>query len=255
VVHVVVVEPAPLLRREVAVPPDLDPGLDELGAEHAPRPAHLGLHLHHGLPDQVELLRRALRHAVNADASFNRITVDTDTSTSDTVAVLANGQAGNHPIREADATFDAFTEALTELCRALAYQVISDGEGVNHVIRVRVAGAAGGEDARRVARAVADSPLVKTAVHGHDPNWGRIAAAVGRSGARVEPAKLMIKIGRITVFKAGEPATFDQAAVSERMNRPEVMLEIDLGLGPGTSEILGCDLSRDYIAINADYTT
>jgi len=203
----------------------------------------------------VPLLRRALRQAVNADASFNRITVDTDTSTSDTVAVLANGQAGNRPIRKADSAYAAFAEALTEVCRDLAYQVISDGEGVNHVIRVRVAGAATGKDAARVARAVADSPLVKTAVHGHDPNWGRIAAAAGRSGARVDPVKMTITIGGVTVFKAGEPARFDEAVVSARMNKPEVLIAVDLGLGRGSGEILGCDLSRDYIAINADYTT
>jgi len=201
------------------------------------------------------LLRRALRDAVNADASFNRITVDTDTSTSDTVAILANAQAGNRPIREAGKDYQAFTEALAELCRDLAYKVIADGEGVNHVIRVRVVGAASGKDAQRAARAVADSPLVKTAVHGHDPNWGRIAAATGRSGAKVDPLKMTIQIGRITVFKAGEPATFNEQTVSKRMNKPQVAIDVDLGLGEGTCEVLGCDLSREYIAINADYTT
>ena len=201
------------------------------------------------------LLRRALKRAVNADASFNRITVDTDTSTSDTVVVLANGQAGNQPIRKVGEAYEAFTEALTELCRNLAYQIIADGEGVNHVIRVRVAGAATQRGAEKVARTVADSPLVKTAVHGHDPNWGRIAAAAGRSGAKVTPAKLAIRIGGISVYKAGEPVRFNEKTVSDRMARPEVTIDIDLGLGDGECEVLGCDLSREYITINANYTT
>jgi glutamate N-acetyltransferase/amino-acid N-acetyltransferase len=201
------------------------------------------------------LLRRALKQAVNADASFNRITVDTDTSTSDTVVVLANGQAGNRPIRKVGEAYEAFTEALTELCQDLAYQIIADGEGVNHVTRVRVVGAATQRGAVKVARTVADSPLVKTAVHGHDPNWGRIAAAAGRSGAKVSPGKLAIRIGGISVYKAGQPVRFDERTVSDRMARAEVLIDIDLGLGDGECEVLGCDLSREYITINADYTT
>lgn len=201
------------------------------------------------------LLRRALKAAVNADASFNRISVDTDTSTSDTVAVLANGAADGPAIRETGPAYDAFAAALTQVCRSLAYQVIADGEGAKHVIRARVKAAASDREALAAARAIADSPLVKTAVHGADPNWGRIAMAVGKSGARVDPAKMTIRIGRTTVYRNAGPAKFDQAAASRQMQAAEVLIEVDLGQGPGDCEFLGCDLSREYITINADYTT
>ena len=201
------------------------------------------------------LLRRALRDAVNADASFNRITVDTDTSTSDTVAIMANGMAGNTPIRAAGPAYNKFAKALAEVCCALAYQIIADGEGVEHVIRVRVSKAASEKDALRVARSVADSPLVKTAVHGGDPNWGRLAMAVGKSGAKVDPSKLSLKLAGAQVFRRGGPVDFDAGAVSEAMRQPEVLIEVSLGLGTSECEVLGCDLSREYIAINADYTT
>ena len=201
------------------------------------------------------MLRRALRQAVDADASFNRLTVDSDTSTSDTVAILANGRGGAGAIDAPGPEFDRFAEALTELCRDLAYQVIRDGEGAAHVIRVSVVGARNDRDALRVARSVADSPLVKTAVHGRDPNWGRLAMAVGKSGARVDPSRLELSIGNTTVFRGGEPTPFEPEAVSEAMAGPEAPIAIDLGLGEGRCVCLGCDLSRDYIRINADYTT
>jgi glutamate N-acetyltransferase/amino-acid N-acetyltransferase len=201
------------------------------------------------------MLRRALKRAVNADASFNRISVDSDTSTSDTVAILASGLAGHQPIREPDSRFDDFTAGLTALCQDLAYQVIRDGEGAEHVIRVVVEHAGSEADALRAARAVADSPLVKTAVHGGDPNWGRIAMAVGKSGAQVNPARMSIRIGPTPVYREGRPTAFDEAEAAGHMAEPEVRLTVDLGLGAGRCEFLGCDLSRQYIAINADYTT
>lgn len=201
------------------------------------------------------LLRRALREAVDADASFNRITVDSDTSTSDTVALLANGRAGGRAIDSPAGRGEKFIEALADLCRDLARQVIADGEGAEHVIRVTVTGARSDRDARRAARSVADSPLVKTAVHGADPNWGRLVMAVGKSGAKVDPARLTVSIGRTRVFHAGEPTRFDAARVSRTMMAAEVPIEVDLGQGEGRCVYLGCDLSRDYIRINADYTT
>jgi glutamate N-acetyltransferase/amino-acid N-acetyltransferase len=201
-------------------------------------------------------LRRALRDAVNADASLNRISVDTDTSTSDTVAVLASGLAGNDRITSTAAPgYAKFAAALCDLCRDLAYQVISDGEGAEHVIRVTVDGAKSQPDALRVARAVADSPLVKCAVHGADPNWGRIAAAAGRSGAKVDSERLVIRIGKTAVYRKSGPAKFSEAALSRVMKQPEVHIRVDLGLGKGHAEVLGCDLSREYVAINADYHT
>ncbi len=203
----------------------------------------------------LPLLRAALRDAVNADASFNRTSVDTDTSPSDTVVLLASGAAGHAPIKKRDADYARFVEALTALCRDLAYQIVADGEGVEHVLRVRVSGARSAPDALRVARAVADSPLVKTAVHGGDPNWGRLTMAAGKSGALVRADKLIVKIGSIMVYKYGTPANADLKKLEALMKKSEVLLSFDLGLGRGTCEFLGCDLSRDYIRINADYTT
>ncbi len=201
-------------------------------------------------------LRRALKEAVNADASFNRITVDSDTSTSDTVAVLASGLAGHRRIDSTGAPgYGPFAEALTALCKDLAYQVIADGEGAEHVIRVTVTGAKSKAEALRAARTIADSPLVKTAVHGADPNWGRIAAAAGRSGAAVDPAKMTIRIGRTTVYRQAGPAKFDPHAVSKTMRRSEVPIAVSLGLGKARAEVLGCDLGREYVTINADYHT
>ncbi len=207
-----------------------------------------------GLPQ----LRKALRIAVNAEASFNRISVDTDTSTSDTVAILANG-AADHPRPAANSGELAdFTRALTEVCQELAYAVIADGEGARHVIHVTVTGAASQADALNVARTVADSPLVKTAVHGGDPNWGRLVAAIGRADARVDPAKLTVGICGSTVFRRGEPTRFDANKVARAMARFDVPIEINLGRDSrdrGRCVFLGCDLSREYVSINADYTT
>lgn len=201
------------------------------------------------------MLRVALKHAANADASFNRITVDSDTSPSDTVAVLANGMAENARIGVAGASSRKFTEALTDLCRDLAYQIVQDGEGATKVIRVVVEGAKNPADALRAARAVADSPLVKTAVHGGDPNWGRLTAAVGKSGAASKAEKLSVKIGPITVYDRGAPAAADLGTLEHLMNQREVTVTINLRMGKSRCEVLGCDLSREYITINADYHT
>jgi glutamate N-acetyltransferase/amino-acid N-acetyltransferase len=201
------------------------------------------------------MLRAAIKLAVNADASFNRISVDTDTSPSDTVAILASGLAGNEKITTRSADFDKFTAALTDLSRDLAYQIIRDGEGVTRVIRVIVHNARSSADALKAARAVADSPLVKCAVHGGDPNWGRLTAAVGRSGAAVQAGKLTVKIGPVTVYDKGAPAAADVKKLEALMSSPEVVFHIDLRMGTGRCEFLGCDLSRDYITINADYHT
>ncbi len=201
-------------------------------------------------------LKAALKQAV--DVSFNRLSVDHDTSTSDSVLALASGLAGNKRITTRGEHFKAFAKALAELCRELAYQVISDGEGATKVFRVIVQGAASGADADRVGRTVVGSPLVKTAVHGGDPNWGRIAAAVGRSGAKVNPDKLDIQIGKTPVLEAGQPVKLKAAAagrVERAMAQKEVVFTINLHQGKGSSEWLGCDLSREYVTINADYTT
>jgi glutamate N-acetyltransferase/amino-acid N-acetyltransferase len=201
-------------------------------------------------------LRQALRHAV--DRSFNRISVDEDTSTSDSVLVLASGAAGHRRITGRNA---AFTDALTRVCESLAYQVVKDGEGATKVFRVVVKGARSAADADRVGRTIVGSPLVKTAVHGGDPNWGRLVMAVGRSGAACRFATLTIGVGDVTVYRRGAPLTLDaagQARLKATMAAKEITFTIDLGMSrssAGEATWLGCDLSREYIAINADYTT
>lgn len=203
----------------------------------------------------LPLLRSALQEAVNAPASFNRISVDTDTSPSDTVAAMASGRAGGRTIAARGKLYTQFVAALTELCRDLAYQVIADGEGATKVIRVVVRGAGTEPDAVRIARAIAESPLVKSAVHGGDPNWGRLTMAIGKSGAAINPAKLAVSIGDIEVYRHGQPTRADLPKLQKLMRRKEVVVTITAGAGRGATEFLGCDLSREYVAINADYRT
>lgn len=202
------------------------------------------------------LLKQALRFAVAQ--TFNRISVDSDKSTSDSVMVLANGQAGNRPIDSPGKAFNTFTESLTELCRDLCYQLVQDGEGVTRLMRVRVLGAASVKDADRVGRSIVDSPLVKTALHGADPNWGRIAMAAGKSDAKLRKDKLSICIGGMSIYEQGQPTKLGlnpPAKLNKAMAKKEVLIEVDLGLGKAEAVWLGCDLSRQYITINADYTT
>ena len=195
-------------------------------------------------------LARVLRSAV--EGSFNAISVDGDTSTNDTVVVLANGASGV-PVGYDDLA--AFGAGLAAVCRDLALAIVADGEGVTKVYEVRVTGAASDADARLAARQITDSNLVRTAIHGADPNWGRILAAAGRSGARVEAARASVGIGGVAVFSAGAPAAFDSAAVRAHFSRADVAITVDLGLGNGAAVAWGADLSADYVRINAEYTT
>ncbi|MEM9916325.1 MAG: bifunctional glutamate N-acetyltransferase/amino-acid acetyltransferase ArgJ [Planctomycetota bacterium] len=202
------------------------------------------------------MLKTALRYAVSE--TFNRVSVDSDKSTSDSVMVLANGLAGNRAIATPGKHFNTFTEALTDLCRDLCEQLIWDGEGVTRIMRVRVNGAASVKDADRVGRSVVDSPLVKTALHGADPNWGRIAMAAGKSDARLHKNKLSIAIASHDIYTQGQPTKLGlnpPAKLAKAMAAKEVVIDVDLGLGDVSAEWLGCDLSREYIHINADYTT
>ncbi len=194
--------------------------------------------------------RRALQ--VAADASFNAISVDGDTSTNDTVLLLASGASG---VAVVDGVWEPFVDALTEVCGELARAVVADGEGATKVFEVRVRGAASPADARAAARTITVSPLVKTAIHGADPNWGRILMAAGRSGARVDQRRASVRIGDVDVFSRGKPCTWDDAAVRRIFERPSIVLEIDLGVGDARSTAWGCDLSKDYVRINAEYTT
>jgi glutamate N-acetyltransferase/amino-acid N-acetyltransferase len=196
-------------------------------------------------------LEGMLRGAV--DASFNCISVDGDTSTNDTVLVLANGAAG-----AVDAA--AFAAALTELCTDLAQQIVRDGEGATKFITIRIRGAASDADARLAAKAVANSPLVKTAFYGGDANWGRILAAVGYSGAAVDPARagLWIAAGDaspLQLVRGGQPLDYAEADAGAVFAGPEITVTVDLGLGAGRATVWTCDLSHEYVSINGHYRT
>jgi glutamate N-acetyltransferase/amino-acid N-acetyltransferase len=189
-----------------------------------------------------------------ADATFNQVTIDGDGSTNDAVFLLASGRAAAPAAEDDGATLPALSAAVTAVCRSLAQQIAADGEGARRRIDVLVGGARHDADARLAARAVAASNLVKAAVHGADPNWGRIAAAAGRSGAEFDPARLAIRIGDTAVF-AGEPLPFDERAVSRTLRGRVVRLALHLGIGTGSGEAWGCDLSAEYVAINSEYRT
>jgi glutamate N-acetyltransferase / amino-acid N-acetyltransferase len=195
-------------------------------------------------------LRPMLRSA--ADESFNAISVDGDTSTNDTLLVLANGASG---VRVGTADGPVFLDALTAVCLDLARAIVADGEGATKVFEIRVTGAATESDARVAARTVTNSNLVKTAIHGADPNWGRILAAAGRSGAKVDAGRASVRIGGVAVFEKGTPRPFDAGAVRAIFERPDIAIELDLGLGEATARAWGSDLSAEYVRINADYTT
>jgi glutamate N-acetyltransferase / amino-acid N-acetyltransferase len=200
------------------------------------------------------VLRRALKQSV--DRSFNRITVDGDRSTSDTVAVLANGLAENAPLEAGARGIRDFARGLDALCERLARLLVSDGEGATKLVTVVVRGAATARDAQLTARSVANSPLVKTAFHGHDPNWGRIMAAVGKSPARVDPERVAILVDEEPLVERGTlraGARLDR--IQDIMRRPEYAITIDLGLGRSEDRVWTCDLSEEYVRINAKYTT
>lgn len=198
------------------------------------------------------VLQRALERAVSE--SFNRITVDGDTSTNDTVLVLANGQAQAPPV-EGGEDLDRFTEALTAVAQDLARMVVRDGEGAQRLVEVVVEGARDQADAERAAFAVATSLLVKTMLHGGEPNWGRVVAAVGYSGAEVDERRVAVWFGDVQVVHGGVgvAGVFEQAA--QALRRPEVLLRLDLGLGPGRARVWTCDLGEEYVRINGSYIT
>ena len=199
------------------------------------------------------LLAKALKAAIGV--SLNKLTVDGHQSTNDTAIILASGAAGNTPIVAQCPRFRKFAKALADLCGDLAKQMALDAEGATRMFKVVVKGAASNADASKAARAVADYDLVKCAVHGADPNWGRIICAVGSSGVKLNPAKLSCKIGGISVFMAGKPVKFDVKKVSKIIRAKEHIITINLGVGKYSDFCYGCDLSKGYITINADYHT
>jgi glutamate N-acetyltransferase/amino-acid N-acetyltransferase len=194
--------------------------------------------------------RRMLAQAV--DESFNRITVDGDTSTNDCVFGLAGGASGVEVADEESA--QALYEALVEVCQDLAYMIVQDAEGGTKVMRISVGGAVDDAQAELAVRAVGHSPLVKTALYGKDANWGRIAAALGRSGAEFDPAAVTIAIGGEVIFEGGRPVDLDiDAIMAPVLRRQDVDIEVTLGEGPGGAVLLASDLTHEYISINADY--
>jgi len=187
--------------------------------------------------------------------TFSCITVDSDTSTSDTVLAFATGKAGNTPLVAYDSPgADAFAAALHDVCRQLAHLVVRDGEGAQKFIAVMVSGAVNDASARRVGLAIANSPLVKTAIAGEDANWGRIVMAVGKAGELADRDRLSIGFGGTWAARDGQPvADYDEAPVAAHLKGQEITIEVDLGLGEGTATVWTCDLTHGYIAINADY--
>jgi glutamate N-acetyltransferase / amino-acid N-acetyltransferase len=196
------------------------------------------------------ILDTYLREAI--EVSFNRISVDGDTSTNDTVLLLASGASG----AQISAGNREFAAALCDVCTSLARQVVADGEGVSHVVELRIAGAASDADALRVAKAIAHSPLVKTAWAGCDPNWGRLMAAIGYSGAEIDPNTIDIRFGELPVCRNGGRAVdFDEDAAHAYIQKTEFSISIDLHQGAGGCTFWTTDLTHEYIRINADYTT
>jgi len=186
------------------------------------------------------------------DVSFNRISVDGDTSTNDTVLLLASG-ASEAVIGHNNA---AFATALTEVCTSLAHQVVADGEGITHVVELHINGAASDADALKIAKAIAHSPLVKTAWAGNDPNWGRLVAAIGYSGAAIDPNRIDIRFGELPIcLNGGRAPHFDEAAAHEYIQKPEFYITIELHQGNGACVFWTTDLTHEYIHINADYSS
>ncbi len=197
---------------------------------------------------------QALLSASNTK-TFSCITVDSDTSTSDTVLAFATGKAGNTPLTSFDdAGADAFAAALHDVCRQLAHLVVRDGEGARKFIEIRVTGAASDESAHKVGLSIANSPLVKTAIAGEDANWGRVVMAVGKAGEPADRDTLSIGFGGVWAARDGQPlANYDEAPVAAHLMGSDITVEVDLGIGSGKATVWTCDLTHGYIDINADY--
>ena len=198
-------------------------------------------------------LHQTLREAVAV--SFNMISVDGDTSPSDTLLIIANGAAGGPMIGEGNEGAPRFRKAVETVCVALAKGLARDAEGATKLIEVEVEGALTPTDAQAAARTVAGSPLVKSAVYGNDPNWGRVLAAVARSGATAKEETVSLFWQDVCMFERGRPVPYDKAAVSAATDKPDVRIRVDLGIGEARAVAWGCDLTEEYVRINAEYTT
>lgn len=199
------------------------------------------------------LLQKAVSGCV--EKSFNMISVDGDMSTNDMVIVLANGEANNAKITEENADYQIFFDKLMMLCTELAKQIAADGEGASKFLTINVKGAKSFADAKTVGMAIANSPLVKTAFFGEDPNWGRVICAVGYSGADMVPEKTVVKFGGITIFANGTGATYDEKALAHVMKEKDIVIDIELNMGQEDATVWSCDLSYEYVKINGEYHT
>jgi glutamate N-acetyltransferase/amino-acid N-acetyltransferase len=204
-------------------------------------------------PVELGFLVDCLKQAV--DKSFNMVSVDGDTSPNDSVILLANGLSGGETIKCDTERARLFQEALDAVCIHLAKSVARDGEGATKLIEVNVSGAASISDARIAARTITSSPLVKSAIHGSDPNWGRIVVAAGRSGAELVESKMALDISSIPVVRDGVPLPFDKDKLIGALDCDEVQIDLNLNLGSFSATAWGCDLSAEYVAINSEYTT
>jgi glutamate N-acetyltransferase / amino-acid N-acetyltransferase len=225
----------------------IGPRLAAANAKHATMLAYLTTDAKLAPP----LLQRLLKTA--SDSSFNAVTIDDHTSTNDMALLLASGASGISIRGGKD--LESFKKALDEVCRSLAYQIASDGEGATKVVVVNVRKAASATEAMAMARAIANSPLVKCAMNGNDPNWGRIISAAGIANARFEPNKAHLTLQGATVFSRGRPAEFDRQALSSALTFHEVQVVLTCNLGKHEATCWTCDLSKDYVTINADYHT
>lgn len=199
------------------------------------------------------LLQKAVSGCV--EKSFNMISVDGDMSTNDMVIVLANGEANSAKITEENADYQIFFDKLMMLCTELAKQIAADGEGASKFLTINVKGAKSFADAKTVGMAIANSPLVKTAFFGEDPNWGRVICAVGYSGADMVPEKTVVKFGGITIFANGTGATYDEKALAHVMKEKDIVIDIELNMGQEDATVWSCDLSYEYVKINGEYHT
>lgn len=232
------------------------PQLDSFGRSQ-PSPAHATMlaFITTDAPIAVDCLQAALEDA--SRESFDRVSVDAHPSCSDTAVVLASGAVGIKTVTRGTPEFFVFTAALRALCQDLATKIVRDGEGATRLFRVEVRGAESDADAQKMARAVVDSPLVKCAIHGKDPNWGRIVTAAGNAGVPFDTAKSSLTLGGLEVYRGGVPTGVarDDAKLKAAMNADPVQAVLTVGYGPGHGWMLGCDLSKEYVTINAEYTT
>jgi glutamate N-acetyltransferase/amino-acid N-acetyltransferase len=199
------------------------------------------------------LLAKALKNAIGE--SLNKLTVDGHQSTNDTAIILASGFAGNRLIDSQSGEYKKFAEALVDLCEDLARQMALDAEGATRMFKVVVKGAATKAEAAKAARAVANYDLVKCAVNGGDPNWGRIICAVGSSGVKLNQRKMSCKLDELAVFRNGAPTNFDRHKASKIVSQKSHTITVDLGIGKYSDFCFGCDLSKGYVTINAEYHT